>query len=378
MNSALKKAKNFIGYRFISILGKMIAWDLLKTVSSVLSVIVIIIVSRKFIKILALAVEGTISGETALSILGFKTIVAIASFLPASIFIAVLIVLGRMYRDQEMAAIATAGGGVVRIYRAVFLLVFPLSIIAYQLSLYAAPWAKEQILILTNKDMETAHIRGISAGRFSEYNQGNLIFYTEKIDKNQRMHHIFIQTREHRKLGTINAKYGFLKNQPGGKYIILSHGERSLGLPGHANFILEKFNQYAVRIDKKSTAVTYHPDAINSNALEESEKIEDKVELQKRLAIPLGVIFLSLLAVPLAKLSPHGGVYGRLLFAFLIYFIYGNISRVNYSWLKTESIPLWVGQGWIYLLILCFTSLLLVRLYGLKWILKTLISPSKL
>jgi lipopolysaccharide export system permease protein len=378
MKSALKKVPSIISYRFIGILDRMIAWDLFKTVSSVLSVIVIIIVSRKFIKVLALAIDGTISGETAIDILGLKIIVAIAGFLPASIFMAVLMVLGRMYRDQEMAAISTAGGGVVRIYRAVFLLVFPLSIIAYQFSLYAAPWAEEKMLVLTNKDMETADIRGISAGRFSEYSHGDLVFYTEEIDENQQMHNIFIQNRQHGRSGTINAKHGFLKNLPGGKYIILSQGERSQGVPGQANFILEQFDEYAVRIDKKSSAVFYHRDAISTDKLKESKKIEDKVELQKRLSIPLGVIFLSLLAVPLAKLSPRGGVYGSLLFAFLIYFVYGNISRVNYSWLKTETIPLWIGQFWVYLLMLCLTTVLLLRLYGLKWILQKIMSGGSL
>ncbi len=372
MKRALKSVPSIISDRFIGILDRMIAWDLFKTVTSVLSVIVIIIVSRKFIKVLALAIEGTISGETAIDILGLKVIVAIAGFLPASIFMAVLMVLGRMYRDQEMAAISTAGGGVVRIYRAVFLLVFPLSIIAYQFSLYAAPWAEEKMLVLTNKDMETADIRGISAGRFSEYSHGDLVFYTEEIDDNQQMHNIFIQNRQHGKSGTISARHGFLRNLPGGKYIILSQGERSQGIPGQADFTLEKFEEYAVRIEKKSSAVFYHRDAISTDKLKESKKIEDQVELQRRLSVPLGVIFLSLLAVPLAKLSPRGGVYGSLLFAFLIYFVYGNISRVNYSWLKTETIPLWVGKIWVYLLMLCLTTILLIRLYGLKWILQKL------
>ncbi|MDQ7090042.1 MAG: LPS export ABC transporter permease LptF [Methylococcales bacterium] len=378
MKIALTKLPKIIRYPSISILDKMIAWDLLKTVSSVLSVIVIIIVSRKFINVLALAIDGTISGKTALDILGLKIIVAIAGFLPASIFMAVLMVLGRMYRDQEMAAIATAGGGVMRIYKAVFLLVFPLSLIAYQFSLYAAPWAEEKMLILTNKDMETADVRGISAGRFSEYSHGDLVFYTEEIDDNQQMHNIFIQNRQHGKSGTINAKHGYLSNLPGGKYIILTQGERSQGTPGKADFILEQFDEYAVRIDKKSSTVFYHRDAVSSEKLEISEKIEDKIELHKRFSIPLGVIFLSLLAVPLAKLSPRGGVYGSLLFAFLIYFVYGNISRVNYSWLKTETIPFWIGQFWVYTLMLFFTGILLVRLYGLKWMIQKLMSGGKL
>ncbi|MDD1643605.1 MAG: LPS export ABC transporter permease LptF, partial [Methylococcaceae bacterium] len=54
----------------------MIAQDVLKTLLSVLTVIVVIIVSRQFIRILAEAIEGQVSSETLLTILGLKTIIA--------------------------------------------------------------------------------------------------------------------------------------------------------------------------------------------------------------------------------------------------------------------------------------------------------------
>ena len=95
----------------VTVLDKLIIQDLLKTMLSVLMVIVVIIVSRKFIRILDDAIAGQVSNETLLSILGLKTIVASVEFLPVALFMAVLMVLGRMYRDQEMSAISSAGGG---------------------------------------------------------------------------------------------------------------------------------------------------------------------------------------------------------------------------------------------------------------------------
>lgn len=358
--------------RWIGLLDKMIAWELLKTVFAVLSVIVIIIVSRKFIKVLALAIKGTISGNTALNILGLKTVVALVNFLPAAIFMAILMVLGRMYRDNEMAAVASAGGGATRLYRAVFLLVLPLSIAASLLSLYASPWAEKQMLLLTNRDMEKADMRGLSAGHFSEYSHGDLVFYAEEINAQQQMKHIFVQNRQQGKLGIITAESGQLKELEGGKYAVLAQGERSQGLAGQANFTLESFTEYGVIIQKKSKAIRYSRESVASKSLLESEDILDQVELLRRFATPLGMIFLSLLAVPLAKLSPRGGVYGSLLFAFLIYFIYGNISRLNYSWIIKQQLPLWMGYIWVYGLLSVLTSVLLTRLYGLKWMLEML------
>lgn len=346
----------------------MIMKDLLKTLITVLSVIVIIIVSRKFIKVLSHAIEGGISNEIVLSLLGLKTVIAISAFLPAAIFMAILMVIGRMYRDQEMAVIAAAGGGVFVIYRAVFLLVFPLSIIASGLSIFATPWAESETLLLMHEDQKDADINGIAAGRFSEYSHGDVVFYTEDIDRNKRMHNVFVQNREGDKLGVVNAKYGRLKNLPGGLYLVLEQGERVQGVPGELNFIVENFEEYAVRIEKATTAIRKKRFAMPSDELWASDYFLDTAEIQNRLTIPLAVIFLSFLAVPLAKLSPRGGVYGSLSVAFAIYFVYGNLKRVAHSWVVKEVVPLWSGFIWVYLLLFLLGGMLLVRLYGIKWL----------
>ncbi len=359
--------RSLISYRFFSVLDKLIATELLKTLIAVLSILVIIIASRKFIKILNLAIEGTISGSTAIDLLALKTIVITVNFLPASVFIAILMVFGRMYTNQEMSAIASAGGGSSRLYRAIFWLIFPLSLITAGLSFYAAPWAEQQSLLLTSKDMETADLRGIAAGRFTEYSHGDLVFYTESIDAQLRMRHIFIQDRQHGKPNTINAEYGLLKELATGKYVVLTNGERSQGIPGQHEFILETFKEYAVRIDKKTSPIHYNIEAIDTTELWPSDNLNDQVELQRRFATPLGIIFLSFLALPLAKLSPRGGVYGSLLFAFLIYFIYGNMQQISYSWVLHQSISVIWGYIGVYLLLSLLTLVLLIRLYGFHW-----------
>ncbi len=369
LSSKSKKTGQIKSYRFISILDKMIAQDLLKTVLSVLSVLVVIIVSRKFIKVLAKAIEGNISDEIVLSLLGLKILIAIGNFLPVSIFMAILMVIGRMYRDQEMAAVASAGGGVFVIYRAVFLLIFPLSIVAAGFSMVSTPWAEAKINQLMHEDQKKSDITGIAAGRFSEYSQGELVFYTENITADKRMENVFVQNRKTEKLGIVNADYGRIKHLPGGLFLVLEQGERVQGVPGENNFIIEKFDEYAVLIEKKETQLEQDHYGIPSKTLWASDDLLDVAEIQNRLSIPLSVIFLSLLAVPLAKISPRGGVYGSLIVAFVIYFVYGNLKRVSHSWVVNEIIPASAGYIGIYLLLLLLTGALLLRLYGGKGLL---------
>ncbi|MGZ4999476.1 MAG: LptF/LptG family permease, partial [Methylomonas sp.] len=238
--------------------------DLLKTVVSVLSVLVIIIVSQKFIKVLAQAIQGNIANETVLVLLGLKTIIVAATFLPAALFMSVLMVLGRMYREQEMAAIASAGGGTLTIYRSVFLLLIPLSLCAAGLSMYAAPWAEAQTMKVMHQDEESADIRGISPGRFSEYSGGELIFYTEGIDESGKMRHVFVQNKQGERTGVVNAEYGHMENLPGGLYLVLEQGERILGVPGNKDFTIETFAEYAVQIENKTTELILGSEAIES------------------------------------------------------------------------------------------------------------------
>lgn len=354
--------------RLLTVLDKMIVKDLFKTVVSVLTVLVVIIVSRKFIKILAQAIEGNIASETVLALLGLKIIIAATTFLPAALFMAVLMVLGRMHREQEMAAIASAGGGVSTIYRAVFWLVLPLSICAAGLSMYAAPWAEAQTELLMHQDNENADIRGISAGRFSEYSGGELIFYTEDVDAGGTMHHVFVQNKQGDKLGVVNAERGRLEYLPGGLYLILQHGERVQGIPGQKDYTSEAFDEYAVLVEKKAVAFVPHLEALPTETLWQSKTVADIAHMQDRLNAPFGVLLLAFLAVPLAKSSPRGGVYGSVLIAFAIYFAYANLQRVNHSWVMSQVLPAWVGYFWVEALLLVIGLLMLVRLYSWKWI----------
>lgn len=346
----------------------MIAMDILQTLLSVWSVIVIIIVSRKFIKVLEKAIEGQISNETLMKIFGLKTLVAGIDFLPAALFMSILMVLGRMYRDQEMSAISSAGGGSGTIYRAVFLLVFPLSLLSVGLSLYSSPWAEDRMENLMSQDEQSSDIRGVAEGKFSEYSQGDLVFYVEKISKDKEMHKVFVQQKQGDSLGVINAESARIKDLADGRYVVFKHGERVQGQPGKQDFIIEQFAEYGVRIEEKESSVRFNRAAVKTEVLWNSAITHDQAELQRRISVPLGVLLLSFLAVPLAQISPRGGVYGNMLIGFLIYFSYGNLTRTSQAWIIKGTLSAGVGGFGVNILMFLIGMVLLARLYGWQWL----------
>jgi lipopolysaccharide export system permease protein len=363
------EGNNKVSRPWITVLDKMIVLDLLKTLLSVWSVVVAIIVSRAFIRILDKAVDGQLSNETLLTLLAFKTIIISIDLLSAAVFMAVLMVIGRMYKDQEMAAVASAGGGSGAIYRAVFMLLLPVSVITIGLSLVVSPWAEAGMESLMDKDKQTADLRGIAAGKFSEYSHGDLVFYVEQIDASKKMHKVFVQQRSVKGLlGIITAETGRLVDLPDGQYMVFEHGERVQGKPGTLNYVVEAFDEYFVLIEEKTSSARTPRLAVASGDLWHSNALVDTAELQRRCLVPFSILVLAFLAVPLAQISPRGGVYGNIVMGFLIYFAFGNFSRVSQAWVTKGTISAVLGAVGVNGLFLLVGAILLARLYGWQWL----------
>ena len=95
---------------------------------------------------------------------------------------------------------------------------------------------------------------------------------------------------------------------------------------------------------------------------------KELAELQKRIAVPLGIIALALLAVPLARVSPRQGPYGNVFSAFIIYIVYENAQKISQGMLMSGKIPPWTAYAAIYGILLAMTLLLFLKNLGPRWL----------
>lgn len=353
----------------------MVSFELSKTLVSILLVLVTIIVSRKFLGILTKAIEGEVSTDTVFSLLGLKTLTALAVLIPPSIFMAVLTVMGRMYRDHEMSVLASAGAGARRIYRSLCWVVIPVFFLSAYLSLVVMPWSERHIQTLILHDVETHDMRGIKPGRFNEFSAGDVVLYAEGTDPaNNDMINIFVQSRQNMTTGVVIASRGRLHTaENGDTFVVLNEGRRFQGIPGQADYVISEFEEYGVRISgPEETSATLKREATDSAELIRSKTPKELAELQKRIAVPLGVLALTLLAVPLARTSPRQGPYGSVFSAFIIYIIYENAQKISQGMLMSEKIAPWVSYLAIYGLLLIMTAGLFLKNLGPRWIRHTL------
>ncbi|NOQ64098.1 MAG: LPS export ABC transporter permease LptF [Methyloprofundus sp.] len=354
--------------RLLSVMDRMIMTDLLKTVFSVLLVLVVIIVSRNFIKILKMAVDGLISTEAIISILGLKILIASATFIVPAVFVSVLMVLGRMYRDQEMSALSSAGVGVGRLYQAVFKAIVPVAILGAVMALWMSPWASDKVEHIIFEQKQTVGVRAIGEGKFTEFNHGKLVFYVETVDADGVMRDVFVRNKKDKKIGILTAEKAEIQEIDRDLYIVFFNGERALGEIGDKDFIFEEFSQYGMRLEEGSGIKPSVIDGMETTSLLLSSDLKELRELYRRLSVPLSILVLTMMAVPLAQVSPRSGIYGNLVVAFLIYFSFANFEKVNGSWMVRGEIPTWLGFWGVYFLAAILIAFLLVRLYGPAWV----------
>lgn len=339
--------------------------------AGVMSVLTIILLSNRLVRYLSKVTAGDLSADAVLSLVGFNMLALMIKIIPAALLVSVLLVLGKMYRDNEMSALFSAGVGFGQIYRSIAKFVLPLFILTAYLSLQVMPWAMQKIEQVKAEDQSSLDIRGISQGRFNEYSKGDLVFYVETITDDDKMENVFIQNRQHGKLGITSSKGGEIIVDPatGDRFIVLKEGNRYEGIPGQADYKVTKFEEYAVRVaETKEVKLALGFKELPTWQLAGIKAKRAVSELQKRFSLPIALLIFAALAVPISRVSPRAGMYGNLLTALLIYIVYENLMSLSHSWLVKGTISPWIGVWWVHLCMAVLAGVMLVKSLGYNWV----------
>lgn len=360
-----------------SILDRYLAREVTQTLLGVAIVLLSIFLSRLLVGYLAEAAAGEIPSDIILTLIALKSIKYLTLILPLSLFLAILLVQGRMYRDIEMVAITACGVGIMRLYKPILSISMVLALLLTGLSLYALPWTEQTEDLLLREAEKNLEVTGIKAGRFREGTTGERIIYVEEISEDRsQMRNVFIQTSVRGRTILLSSERGRLElNQDtNDRYLVMLDGYRYEGTPGDADYKAIRFREHRLLIKPNTVASEdQRRNALPSAELWGSSDPAYSAELQWRIAMPLSALALALLAMPLGKVDPRKGRYGKLFLAILIYVLYVNLLAVAQSWTIKGEIPTYVGLWWVHGVILLLVALLLVRRYGLHWVLEVLL-----
>ena len=343
------------------IVFRYLSREVLVTLSAVSAVLLVIIMSGRFIKYLAQAASGALDPGVLFLIMGFRLPGFLQLILPLGLFLGILLAYGRLYLDSEMTVLSATGMSQQRLFR---ITLFPATLVALMvawLSLSLAPQGANQFQLLLNKQDALTEFDTLEPGRFQALRDGTRVTYTEQLsDDRINLGGVFISQKnvnsdkKDRGISVLVAEKGRQEIRPdGNRYLILDNGYRYDGNPGQADYRAIKYDEYGVLLPKPdvSDEVTDR-DAMTTRSLIGSDDIRSRTELQWRLSLPLLVFIVALMAVPLSRVNPRQGRFLKLLPAILLYMAYLSILIAARGALEKGKIPPALGLWWVHAIFL--------------------------
>ncbi|HUR42337.1 MAG TPA: LPS export ABC transporter permease LptF [Verrucomicrobiae bacterium] len=305
-------------------------------------VLLAIMLSTRFARFLAQAAAGELPREFLLNVVALSSLQYLVILIPVSLLLAVLLALGRMYRDHEIAAMTGCGIGPGAMYRPIALLAALLAVITAALALEVGPWAGRRADFMFKDAQRSIQFTPFEPGRFKEVAGGRAVFYAAQVDRTGTLDTIFARLAEKRGASFVTAQRGTqdLDRTTGDRVLTLENGYRYAGEPGRADFEIVRFDTLVTRVAPPPMLQLSSKRKIRETAaLVGSSDREDQAELQWRIAAPVSVLLLALIAVPLAHTNPRAGRYGKLVLGILLYLGYSNLLALAQAWVAKGYLP---------------------------------------
>lgn len=319
---------------------------------AVAAVLVLVVVVNRFAVYLGEAANGQIPAAATFALLGLSVLGLLEIILPVALFLAVVVTLGRFYRDQEMVAAFACGMTPRRLYRPFAVLGVLAAVLLAVLALWASPWAHATSHRMMVHARSTAQVSVMEAGRFKPLSGDRGVFYVGGIDRtNGELRSVFSE------MDTSGGSPMFIVST-GGRMLSTLSGERYLELgPGHRyeagrtrlDWTVTRFAgaRVLVRPPGRQPAGAADYDRMPTSELIRLSEPGARAALEWRLVQPLTVLLLILIGVPLAHMRPRQGRYARLVPAILVYLIYFNLLSVARAWVGHGEIASLPGIWWV-------------------------------
>ncbi len=340
-----------------------------------------ILLANQLARVLSQAAANDFPRDVVFALIGLTTTGNLSIIMPIGFFLAIMLALGRLYHESEMAAIQACGVGPAGLFRPIIVLGIVIVALLAWLSLTAIPAASARAQAIRAEALRDAQFGLLEPGRFRTFGGGNIVFYAERVDDNGILHNVNVFIERPVKEGETSTA-GADAQAPGRFEIwtalraeqrgagqaeqtfVLYDGERYEGVPGEGQFRIMKFSEGGIPIRLgQTTGKALKAEMKPTSELLNSVEGKDVAELHWRIATPVSALVLMALAVPLARLRPRQGRFGKMGIAILAYFIYYNSLVAARTWIENGVMPQFLGLWWVHAIALVAAAWLLIRAY---------------
>jgi lipopolysaccharide export system permease protein len=306
-----------------------------------------IMATTQLVRLLNDAVGGRIAPEAVAALLGFTALQYLPTLLSLTLFIAILMVLSRMYRDSEMVIWLASGCALHAFARPVLRFAFPVVVVVGAMSFVFSPWAALKSIEYRQKISQRSEATHVAPGSFREASGSDRVVFVEHVDEESgEVRGVFVRSFEQGRLTLVSAERGRKTvAENGDRFLVLDAGRRYEVTPGSPEMRMVEFARYSVRIELREKFVqSFSPRQLPPTELLQRFGPAEQAEMVWRLGLPLSAAFLALMAIPLSYVNNRGGKSFGIVMALLVFLTYNNILSVFQSWVAQGRLS--AGVAW--------------------------------
>lgn len=334
-----------------------------------LMIILCIFLANQLVVLTQRALQGDISPSIIAKLLVCFIPLFMGYLLPLALFVSIIIGLGQLYQNSEMVALQAGGVSTQRLFGYLLLLILCISGVAGFITFYLGPLTENYRATLIEEAKNTLALDVLTPGTFITFPKGKGVIYADQVG-HDRAKGVFIARQvgdswEIIQADQVKQNKEFLQQSQ--QFWQIERGQRYIENPKDAmnnNVVANKNNKensHMASVEAPQTSqIQLHrfvqmqiqaPNQSSENSLRKvttwpttklwSEYSSNRLaaaEYQWRIAVPISVCLLALIAIPLARVNPRQGKYGKLFPALLIYIIYANGLYLMRGWIGNGKV----------------------------------------
>ncbi|GAC1329781.1 MAG: hypothetical protein NVSMB15_02600 [Steroidobacteraceae bacterium] len=257
--------------------------EVVQTWLAVTGVLVAILVSNQLSRVLGQAADNQYGRRVVFDLIALGALMNLSVIVPVGLLLAVVLTLGRMYHDSEMAALQACGFGPARLLPPLFCFAAVIAVGLGWLVFVQVPQADAEVQLMRQSAIKEARFGQLDAGRFRSFSGGDAVFYAERVDSEGVLHNVFVQRESAGRIEVALADTAtYSKAAPDGTQhlVTLFNGRRYEGVAGRDDFRVIEFGEHGIPIATPADVVaTKDPDAKPTRQLLGSDAPSDIAQL---------------------------------------------------------------------------------------------------
>ena len=326
-----------------NILSKSLNTEVLKTSSSILMILFLLVVGSRFVGYFEKAAEGLMDPSLIFSVIFLRFPDFITLLIPLSFFLGILISISRLYAEREIYGYISVGLSQLDLVKFLAPQAFIYFSITLILSLYVAPYTKALSQEIMSIDSFEEQIESMKPDKIYSFEDGRVFIYAKAINDGV-LEDVKIFRTDDNGSNLIMAEQLRVNKDNRQLELDFKSGVFYKGIFSDQRQVISSFEKFISPVDRDIDRVS----GLSMAKIFDYSAESEKANLQWNISIPATLIILLFLGVYMGAVKPRQGRLSVILPGMLIYIAYLSLlilGRESLSSNPSSGIGLW----WIHL-----------------------------